>query len=150
VEGINSLIIHDYGLGHYVVSMHIEGLEEENRIILNNIVNEISYKLYLETDCDTTIQIDYLDTDKAMYDMIFKKAEQEIQIFESGAKIKSLRTVKSDLSTNVLLIVSGLRKLQKKQAKIKEVMNQSILSINSNCRVITKFVITSLNYKGSV
>ena len=42
VKGINSLIIHDYGLGHYVASMHIEG-EEENSVILSDIANEISY-----------------------------------------------------------------------------------------------------------
>ncbi|EPY6470682.1 hypothetical protein ACWO4B_001310 [Clostridium sporogenes] len=58
-------------------------------------------------DCDATIQIDYLDTDPVMYDLISKKAEQEIQKFELNAKIKSLRIAKSGLHTNVSLIVSG-------------------------------------------
>ena len=72
-------------------------------------------------DCDTTIQIDYLDTDSVMYDLIYKKAEQEIQRFEANGKIKSLRIVKSGLHKNVLFIVSGSRKLQKKQEKYKEI-----------------------------
>lgn len=144
VKGINSLIIHDYGLGHYVASMHLEG-EEENSIILNDIANEISYKLYLEMDCDTTIQIDYLDTNPVMYDLIFQKVEKEIQTFEVGAKIKSLRIVKSGLHTKVSFLVSGSRKLQKKQDQTREVMNQSILSINSKCRVIMKLVIAFLH-----
>ncbi|WP_077610185.1 cation diffusion facilitator family transporter [Clostridium sp. Marseille-P2415] len=146
VQGINSLIIHDYGLGHYVASMHIEG-EEENSVILNDIANEISYKLYLEMDCDTTIQIDYLDTDSVMYDLIYKKAGQEIQRFEANGKIKSLRIVKSGLHKNVLFIVSGSRKLQKKQDQVREAINQSILSVNSNYRVITKLVIAALHSK---
>lgn len=146
VKGINSLIIHDYGLGHYVASMHIEG-EEENSVILNDIANEISYKLYLQMDCDTTIQIDYLDTDSVMYDLIYKKAEQEIQKFEANGKIKSLRIVKSGLHKNVLLIVSGSRKLQKKQDQVRKAINQSILSINSNCRVFTKLIIAALHSK---
>lgn len=78
------LLLHK--LGHYVASMHIEG-EEENNVILNDIANEISYKLYLKMDCDTTIQIDYLDTDSVMYDLIYKKAEQEIQRFEASGMI---------------------------------------------------------------
>ncbi|WP_349673182.1 cation diffusion facilitator family transporter [Lacrimispora sp.] len=88
VKGINSLIIHDYGLGHYVASMHIEG-EEENSVILSDIANEISYKLYLQIDCDTTIQIDYLDPDPVLYDLIYKKAEQEIHavMFGGGAAV---------------------------------------------------------------
>lgn len=57
VQGINRLMIHNYGLGHYVVSMHIEGLEEESNMLLNNIANEISYQLYLEMDCNTTTQM---------------------------------------------------------------------------------------------
>lgn len=65
-------------------------------------------------DCDTTIQIYYLNTDSAMYDLIYKKAGQEIQKFETNGKIKSLRIVKSGLHKNVLFIVSGSRKLQKK------------------------------------
>lgn len=146
VKGINSLIIHDYGLGHYVASMHIEG-EEENSVILNDIANEISYKLYLEMDCDTTIQIDYLDTDTVMYDLIYKKAEQEIQRFEANGKIKSLQIVKSGLHKNVLFIVSGSRKLQKKQDQVREAINQSILAVNSNCRIITKIVIAALHSK---
>lgn len=146
VKGINSLIIHDYGLGHYVASIHIEG-EEENSVILNDIANEISYELYLEMDCDTTIQIDYLDTDSVMYDLIYKRTEQEIQRFEAKGKIKSLRIVKSGSHTNVLFIVSGSRKLQKKQDQVREAINQSILSANSNCRVITKLVIAALHSK---
>ncbi|MFA9466658.1 MAG: cation diffusion facilitator family transporter, partial [Velocimicrobium sp.] len=146
VKGINSLIIHDYGLGHYVASMHIEG-EEENNVILNDIANEISYKLYLEMDCDTTIQIDYLDNDSVMYELIYIKAEQEIHRFEANGKIKSLRIVKSGLHKNVLFIVSGSRKLQKKQDQVRKAINQSILSVNSNCRVITKIVIAALHSK---
>ncbi|WP_324824735.1 cation diffusion facilitator family transporter [Sinanaerobacter sp. ZZT-01] len=146
VKGINSLIIHDYGLGHYVASMHIEG-EEENSAILSDIANEISYKLYLQMDCDTTIQIDYLDTDPVLYDLIYKKAEQEIQKFEANGKIKSLRIVKSGLHKNVLFIISGSRKLQKKQDQVRVSINQSILSVNSNCRVITKIVIAALHSK---
>ena len=59
VKGINDLIIHDYGLGYYVVSMHIEGEDEGSSIVLNDIANEIAYGLYREMGCDTSIQTDF-------------------------------------------------------------------------------------------
>ncbi len=149
VKGINNLIIHDYGLGSYVVSMHIEGWDEENNIILNHIANEITYRLYLEIGCDVTIETDFLVDDHAIHDMISKKAGQAIQEFKLNSKIKSLRIVKSGLYTNVILVLSGSKKLQKKENQIQEAMDKAITSIDSNYRVITKLVIASLHSKSN-
>lgn len=144
VKGINDLIIHDYGLGYYVVSMHIEGEDEGSSIVLNDIANEIAYRLYREMGCDTTIQTDFLVSDQAIYDAISKKADEAIREFERNAKIKSLRIIKSGLHMNIILVFSGSKKLQKKEKEIREAMDKAIRSIDGNYRVITRLVIASL------
>ena len=52
--------------------------------------------------------INYLDTDSIMYDLIFKMAEQEMQIFKLGEKIKKLRSDKLGLHTNVFKLYSSV------------------------------------------
>ncbi|MGO0862737.1 cation transporter dimerization domain-containing protein, partial [Clostridioides difficile] len=141
VQGINNLIVHDYGLGHFVISMHIEGKEGISSDILNDIANEISYKLYIDMGCNATIQTDFLVKDPMIVDEIFTRATKELQKIESDASIINLRIIKSSLHTNVILMIAGSNNLQKIEPKIRDTMEDVVVSVDSSYHVIVKFVI---------
>lgn len=145
VRGINDLLIHDYGMGHYAVSLHIEGYAGDSCDHLTAVAQEISYRLFVDMDCDTTIQTDILITDSVIVQKLSTVAEQTVKTFEETAQIKDLRIVQSGTYTNVILTVSGSRRLQKKENAIKQAVETAICSIDKNYQVITKLVIMALH-----
>lgn len=145
IRGINDLLIHDYGLGHYAVSMHIEGHDGESCDKLNAIAQEISYKLFVNMDCAATIQVDLLITDFSTINAITAEAEQVIKPFEATAHIKGLRIVRSGIHTNIVLTVTGSRRLQKQEAAIKQALETALCTRDTTYQVIAKLVITALH-----
>lgn len=141
VQGINDLIVHDYGLGHFVISMHIEGKEGVSSDVLNDIANEISYKLYIDMGCNATIQTDFLVKDPMIVDEIFTRATKELQKIEPDASINNLRIIKSSLHTNVILVIAGSNNLQKIEPKIRDIMKDVVVSVDSSYHAIVKFMI---------
>ncbi|MCD7967861.1 MAG: cation diffusion facilitator family transporter [Clostridiaceae bacterium] len=145
IRGINDLLIHDYGLGHYAVSMHIEGYDGDSCVNLNAIAQEISYRLFVDMDCDATIQTDLLVTDSVTVKTITDQTEQVIKRFEATAHMKDLRIVKSGSHTIITLTVSGSRRLQKQENAIRQTITTALCSIDTNYQVIIKLVITALH-----
>lgn len=150
VQGINDLIIHDYGLGHFVISMHIEGKEGVSSSVLNDVANEISYRLYIDRGCNATIQTDFLVTDPIIVDEIFKRATKEIHKFESHATINDLRIIKSGLHTNVILVITGSNKLQKIESKIREAMEEAVDTMNGSYHVMVRLIISRQKKKACI
>lgn len=145
VHSINDMIIHDYGLGHFVVSMHIEGHDGESPLLLNEIANKISYDLYTKMACDATIQTHFLITNPITINAVEIQVAQIVQKIEATAHVRNLGIVNAGANVNILLTIAGSRRLQKREREIRQAIDEELLSLNSNYQVILKLVIASLN-----
>lgn len=144
VYGINDLLIHDYGLGRYAVSMHIEGRGDDSCFDLNAAAQEISYRLFANMDCDATIQTDLLVEDPAAAEAVTAEAERAVKVFDASAQVKELRIVRSGLHTNVVLTIAGSRRLQKQENAVKLAVGRAVCSVDTTYQVLPKLVITGL------
>lgn len=144
IRGINDLIIHDYGMGHYAVSMHIEGRVGDDISRLNAAAQELSFQLYDTMGCDATIQTDLIEDDQAVLDMVADKADRIIREMDANAKIKELRIVKAGEHSEINLIISGSGKLQKMEDVIRHTLSERLKSYDSGCLIITKMVLPAL------
>jgi cation diffusion facilitator family transporter len=146
VKGVNNLIVHDYGMGMYVVSLHIEG-DEKDSVILNDIVHDISYRMYRQMNCETTVQVDYLDTNVVLHNLILSIVEQKIQKFEGNATVQSLQVIPSGSCKNISIVIFGSRKLQNNKDQICETLEQSIDLLIKDCRISIKVILAALHPK---
>ncbi|HBE9527547.1 TPA: cation transporter [Clostridioides difficile] len=147
VYDVTNLIIHDYGLGHVVISMHLEGIKEEQRSILNTIAHDIKYALYTEMECITTIQIDILDTSEQTTTDISKIVNTSFQQMKIDAQLQDFRAVKTEAYTDITLTIAFLRRLQKREKEIRKVLEEAFLSANPNYRITVHFVIAAITQK---
>lgn len=148
VKGVSNLIVNDYGMGMYVTSVHIEG-DERDSGVLNDIVHDISYRMYRQMNCETTVQVDYLDTDSTLHDWILRMVKQEIQEFEGNATVQSLRIIPSGNCKNISIVISGSRKLQNNKDQICETLESAIHLLSKNCRITTKVILAALHSKNN-
>ena len=144
VGKISNLLIHDYGMGRYAVSMHIGGTDTA---LMEQTAQEITYELFSSLDCDATIQTEQLITDEAVIAPIRSSAEQVIKRFEETALIRELRLVNAGSHINVFLTAACSRRLQKKEAAVRQALRDSICERNDRCQIIPKLVIAPIGKK---
>ena len=147
ISEVNDLIIHDYGLGHIVISMHIFGTKEVERQALNDIAHEIEYALYLEMDCNTTIQVDILDNSPHTSNIITQSVNYVFQDLKIDAQLQNFRAVTAGTHIDVTLIIAFSRRLQKREQEIRRALEQIFSSLNQPYRITVRFVIAAIPQK---
>ena len=147
VHGVTNLIIHDYGLGHVVISMHLDGLCEEQRPLLDTIAHDIEYALYTEMDCTTTIQVDILDVSEDTANTVKNLVSTVFQRINVDAKLQDFRAVKAQSITDVTLTIAFPRRLQKREKEIRKSLEEAFLSCNPDYRLTVRFVIATVTQK---
>lgn len=150
VCNISNLLIHDYGMGRYAVSMHIGGAGTklpEQTVQMEQLAQEITYELFSFLDCDATIQTEQLITAEAVTAPVRSSAEQVIKSFEKTALIRELRLVNAGSHINVFLTAACSRRLQKKEAAVRQAIRDSICEGNDRYQIIPKLVIAPIGKK---
>ena len=70
IVGVHDLIVHDYGPGRRVISLHAEVPAEGDILQLHDVIDNLEVKLRTELGCLTTIHMDPVATkDERVYDL---------------------------------------------------------------------------------
>ena len=63
ILGVHDLMVHDYGPGRRVISLHAEVPAEGNILDIHDIVDNLEHKLCEELGCVATIHMDPIESD---------------------------------------------------------------------------------------
>lgn len=141
ISSVQNLIIHDYGMGRYVISLHIVGKPLISFDTLLSISNKITYDLSQCYTCETTIQIDFLEDNTTIIDEVFDTVQKIILKFSADCYIDTLYIVKSIDCSNVVLTIAGADKLKYKKDEMLCTINQALYEINKDYHAILKLII---------
>ena len=140
IIAVHNLMLHDYGLGYFVVSMRVDGYKKDNEK-LYAAVNEIGYSLYQKFHCDCFIQIDYLLNDETVMDYIKEKIYAVLKKYNAEIKIDNFRLIENGTYTNVVFNMLYPSELQKREDEIYKDITEKIESENPGYRTIIKGII---------
>ena len=141
IIAVQDLMLHDCGLGYFVVSMHMEGYRKNSRQ-LYTAANQIAYDLKQKFHCDSFIQVDYvLEEDKTLKDSLMERIYTVLNKYGDGIGISNFRLIESDPYVNVVFDMAYPAKLQKSKEDICNDIQKEIGSENSKCRTIIKGII---------
>lgn len=103
VRGVHDLIVHDYGPGRKIVSLHAEVPADSDFTVMHDLIDRIERELKEEYDCETTIHMDPIDLD----DDFRTAAEREFEtfartVFGEDVHIHDVRTVRGTTHTNIV------------------------------------------------
>ena len=62
IHGIHDLVVHDYGLGRLLVSLHAEVPADENVLTLHDAIDRAELELADKLGCEAVIHMDPIDT----------------------------------------------------------------------------------------
>ena len=102
IIGIHDLIVHDYGPGRRVISLHAEVPAEGNMVALHDVIDNLEVKLREELGCLTTIHMDPVVTTDERVTELKEKCNSIIKSIGDKLSLHDFRVVFGDTHTNLI------------------------------------------------
>ena len=105
IVGIHDLIVHDYGPGRRVISLHAEVPAEGNMMSLHDVIDNLEMKLRDELGCLTTIHMDPVVTTDERVTELKERCTNLVKEIGETLSLHDFRVVFGDTHTNMIFDV---------------------------------------------
>ena len=112
VHGVHDLIVHDYGPGRVMISLHAEVDVNGDIQDIHEQIDHIEHELQEKLHCSATIHMDPIVTDDAEVLAMKAKVEKMVGALDDSFSMHDFRMVKGPTRTNLIFDVEIPRKAQ--------------------------------------
>mgnify|MGYP002551683264 CR=1 FL=1 len=105
ILGLHDLVVHDYGPGRVMVSLHAEVPAHGDLLELHDIVDNIEMDLSRQLNCQAVIHMDPVVTDDGLTAETREKVAALARIIDPGISIHDFRMVNGVTHTNLIFDV---------------------------------------------
>ena len=102
IYGIHDLVVHDYGPGRKMISLHAEVDGYSDVFKAHELIDDLEIRLSNEFNCQVTIHLDPIDTKNPEIAMLKTLISQIAGEIHKDLTIHDLRTVSGEKRTNVI------------------------------------------------
>ena len=102
IAGIHDLIVHDYGPGRVIVSLHAEIPSDADILAAHDLIDNIECDLERELSCTAVIHMDPIDTRDEETIALRREIESIVKQIDVDIHIHDFRIVKGDTHTNCI------------------------------------------------
>lgn len=110
VYGVHDLIVHDYGPGRRMISLHAEVAVDGDIQDIHEQIDHIEHELQEKLNCSATIHMDPIVTDDKEVLEMKEKVEEMVQSLDENFSMHDFRMVKGPTRTNLIFDVEVPRK----------------------------------------
>ena len=132
VKGIHDLIVHDYGPGRTMISLHAEVSADADLLETHDMIDNIEKELRSRLHCDAVIHLDPIVTDDEVVNTVREKVAALVKCVDTRLTIHDFRMVTGPTHTNVIFDVVVPFELKKSEDEIREAMETIVRSIDGN------------------
>ena len=105
VVGIHDMIVHDYGPGRRMISLHAEVSGKEDVYKLHDLMDVIEYELRERFQCEAVLHMDPIEADDEKVMGLRKEVEKLVKEMDSTLSIHDFRMVEGPTHTNLIFDV---------------------------------------------
>ena len=102
ILGVHDLIIHDYGPGRRIISLHAEISYKEDILEAHDMIDNVERNLMEEFQCDATIHMDPVVNDDEELNQMKIRVEEAVTEENPEWKIHDFRMVRGQTHTNLI------------------------------------------------
>lgn len=132
VCGIHDLIVHDYGPGRVMVSLHAEVSAKGNILEIHDEIDNIEQQLRNELGCLATIHMDPIVTDDALTLETRKRVEELVRGIDERISIHDFRMVTGPTHTNVIFDAVVPYRFPLSDAEVEERIHEGVRALDGN------------------
>ena len=105
VLNIHDLIVHDYGPGRIMISLHAEVSADGDLLQLHDVIDNAEHRLKKELGCMAVIHMDPIITNDAHTDALRMAVAEKVKSIDPRLTIHDFRTVPGSTHTNLIFDV---------------------------------------------
>lgn len=130
ISGIHDLIVHDYGPGRLMISLHAEVPGNENIFDLHEIIDETEYEISERFGCHVTIHMDPVDVTNPELDTLKAYIKKVAAKIDEKLTFHDLRIVPGQGHTNVIFDIVRPNDCSLSEEDLKLVFRKAIFDYN--------------------
>lgn len=137
VLGIHDLIVHDYGPGRRMISLHAEVSDHADLIEAHDAIDNLEKELAHELGCDAVIHMDPIAADDEETKTAKTEAQKRVREIDERITIHDFRMVKGPTHTNIIFDAAVPFDIKESDDEIKEMIRKGILDDTGKIAVVT-------------
>lgn len=130
ILGIHDLIVHDYGPGRIMISLHAEVPADNDILPLHDLIDNIEHELHRKLQCEAVIHMDPIcigDAETLQMKEIVKEIVMEI---DTRLSLHDFRIVKGPTHTNVIFDLVIPYKFERTDAETVSLIQKKVQDYN--------------------
>lgn len=105
IAGFHDLIVHDYGPGRLMISLHAEVPGDEDIYLLHDLIDNIEAELDQQLGCESVIHMDPIETNNELVMSMRKEVSSIVKELDDKLSIHDFRMVTGNTHTNLIFDV---------------------------------------------
>ncbi len=132
ILGIHDLVVHNYGPGNTIASLHAEVDGKENVFATHDIIDTVEKRLYVEMGVRTTIHMDPIVTDDERVSALREEVRAKLKEVDARFGMHDFRFVEGITHSNLIFDVTVPFEVKDSNERIKEQISSKISEISPN------------------
>lgn len=133
IVGVHDLLVHDYGPGRVVVSLHAEVSGDEDIYELHDMIDNVEQQLSAEMGCLAVIHMDPIETNNEVTAQMKIKVAQAVKEVDERITVHDFRMVPGTSHTNLIFDAVVPFEIRKSESEIKQELCNIISEKCENC-----------------
>lgn len=145
ILGLHDLIVHDYGPGRRIISLHAEVPADGDIMAVHDVIDNLEYTLCTKLSCLASIHMDPVVTNDPHVDALKQKVTSIITGIDSELTMHDFRVVTGPTHTNLIFDVVLPFRLSAQSEDIKKQIQQTVSETIGN----NYFCVINIDYQMS-
>jgi cation diffusion facilitator family transporter len=136
IIGIHDLIVHDYGPGRRVISLHAEVNADEDILTMHDIIDNIEREIRHKYNSSITIHMDPIVVNDQLTNIIQAQVQEIIEKIDPEMKMHDFRIVNGPTHTNLIFDIVIPFDFKYKEEQIQKLIEAKAQQINPKYYVV--------------
>ena len=132
IQGIHDLIVHDYGPGRRMISLHAEVSRDSDIMLMHDMIDNVERELRSKLHCQAVIHMDPIVTEEEAVIKLRGKVEEIVKTIHERMSIHDFRVIAGPTHTNLVFDVVAPYEVPEKAEEIKKRIQTLITELDTN------------------
>ena len=136
IEGVHDIIVHDYGPGRRMISLHVEVPGSRSIFEIHEMVDHIERELNEKLHCESVIHMDPVESDNKELTSMKEILCRLVKGIDERITIHDFRMVGADNYTNLVFDAEVPFEVEKKAEEVKIEIEERVKELEGNFRAL--------------
>ena len=138
IIGIHDLIVHDYGPGRVMISLHAEVSASENVLELHDEIDNVENELREKLGCEAVIHMDPIVTNDGVTEETRQRVQSLVHCIDDAISIHDFRMVSGPTHTNVIFDAVVPFKFRLTDEEVQKKIKAAVRALDGNYYAVVK------------